>query len=105
MIRNIVIHLSGEQPLVADAEALPSPSDVTFVCNNLRHVDGKKPRFIDHTDSTFVFPMSLVRFLEIPKPGGPGNEFQLLPGPIEEDLDEDEDLEPDEDFLRRIREA
>lgn len=66
MIRNVVIHISNEQPLLADLFSVPSPADVGLVCTNVRMIDGKKPIFIDHTDSTFFFPNLHVRFLEIP---------------------------------------
>jgi hypothetical protein len=105
MIRNAVIHLSGEQPVVVDLEQMPTVTDVAIVCTNVRYVGGKKPNFIDHTESTFIFPMLNIRFIEIP-----GAEIRqdlpaLAAGEIETDADELLDLEPDEDFLRRIREA
>ena len=66
MIRNVVIHVSNEQPLVADLYGMPSSADVGLVCTNVRTLDGKRPIFIDHTDSTFFFPYLHLRFLEIP---------------------------------------
>jgi hypothetical protein len=66
VIRNVVIHVSNEQPLLADLFSVPSPADVGLVCTNIRTIDGKKPIFIDHTDSTFFFPNLHIRFLEIP---------------------------------------
>jgi hypothetical protein len=66
VIRNVVIHVSNEQPLLADLFSVPSPADVGLVCTNIRMMDGKKPIFIDHTDSTFFFPNLHIRFLEIP---------------------------------------
>ncbi len=66
MIRNVVIHISNEQPLLADVFTLPSPADVGLVCTNVRMIDGKKPLFIDRTDSTFFFPNLHIRFLEVP---------------------------------------
>jgi hypothetical protein len=66
VIRNVVIHISNEQPLLADLFSVPSPADVGLVCTNVRLMDGKKPIFIDHTDSTFFFPNLHIRFLEIP---------------------------------------
>ena len=36
------------------------------MCTNVRMMDGKRPIFIDHTDSTFFFPYLHLRFLEIP---------------------------------------
>jgi hypothetical protein len=66
VIRNVVIHVSNEQPLLADLYGMPSSADLGLVCTNVRMLDGKRPIFIDHSDSTFVFPYLHLRFLEIP---------------------------------------
>ena len=108
MIRNAIIHLLSEQPVIADLVGNPSPGDVNLVCTNLRTLDGKRPVFIDQMDSTFIFPYLHIRFIEY-RPdlsGAPGADADAVetlvePGPPAEDGD----LEIDEDFLRRIREA
>ena len=69
----------------------------------MRTVDGKKPVFIDFANSTFVFPMSAVRFVEIPQTGAEAE--RAAAGPALAAPAEPEDLEIDEDFLRRVREA
>ena len=99
MIRAIV-HLIGDQPLAVELDALPTPGDTALVCRNVRTVDGKRPVFIDHIESTFVFPYSQIRFVEI---ATEGEQIRAEAGPAAEA--ESEDLEIDEDFLRRIREA
>ena len=95
MIRNVVIHIANEQPLLADLYEMPAPSHVSLVCTNVRMLDGKKPIFIDHADSVFVFPYVTIRFIEI-LAAFAVNVPELEPEP---------DLELDEDFLRRIREV
>ena len=72
------------------------------MCTNPRSVDGKKPVFIDYPSSTFVFPMSAIRFVEVLRLGEDGE--QLTPT-VSDVAAEPEDLEIDEDFLRRVREA
>ena len=108
MIRNAVIHLTGEQPLLADLYDLPKADDVGLICTNLRGLDGKRPVFVDRTDSQFFFPYLHIRFLEIP-PGAAGEVPALAapetPAAPEIDLEPEPELEIDEDFLRRIREA
>jgi hypothetical protein len=104
MIRRVVIHMQGEQPLVADLQALPNPSDASIVCTNLRTSSGQRPTFVDHMDSWFVIPLGLIRFVEIPAEALSATELPGLPaGP--EPVPELEELDVDEDFLRRIREA
>lgn len=128
MIYNVVIHVANEQPLMADLFDLPAATDAGLVCTNVRAPDGKKPLFIEHSESTFFFPYHVVRFLEIPAGelerhraetgrGGPvatgtgridlGEPASRLPVVVA-DADaglggSDDDLEIDEDFLQRIR--
>ena len=114
MIRNVVLHLNNEQPVVVDLFELPSAVDLGVRCTNMKTLDGKRPVFIDDTDAVFFFPYLHVRFLEIPPRGLIGTELEVpvaaavvaAPAPsAEETLDDDENLEIDEDFLRRIREV
>jgi hypothetical protein len=111
VIRNAVIHIANEQPLLADLYEMPVPTDVTMVCTNVRMLDGKKPLFIDHTNSVFVFPYLHIRFVEIMVesatglPETPADERSpAAPDPAVEE-EAEADLELDEDFLRRIRDV
>ena len=133
VIRNVVIHLQNEQPLLADLYGIPNPTDVGLLCTNLRMMDGKRPVFVDEIRSTFFFPYHVMRFLEVPPEelakhqasgggtpsfasAGPavaqaGDEARLpvvVGGPGdgagEPDLDSLEiELDIDEDFLQRVR--
>jgi hypothetical protein len=101
MIRDAVLHLMNEQPLVADLPAMPSPGDVTLHCTNLRTLNRKRPVFVDDVAATFVVPYAQIRFLEIPAVPTAGTvaaEAPALAAPTPEDLELDEDL------LRRVRE-
>ena len=100
MIRNAVVHLQGDQPLLADLPALPAASDTCLMCTNLRTLDGKRPLFVDASGSTFIIPLLHVRFIEI---AAEGDALPALP-PGAAEVDEG-GAELDEDFLRRIREA
>ena len=106
MIRNAIIHVQNEQPLLADLYAMPSALDQGLLCTNLRMLDGKRPVFIEKSDSAFFFPYLHIRFVEI-MPGSSG--LPEIGEPVEaaekEELVDDADLELDEDFLRRIREV
>ena len=128
MIRNVVVHISNEQPLLADLYDLPQATDAGLLCTNLRAMDGKRPVFIDRIENTFFFPYRAIRFLEIPvgavdrhradgggdapetlapdEPPAEAEPTSNLPAVIEavapdDDLDLGEEI--DEDFLRRIR--
>jgi hypothetical protein len=109
MIRDAVLHLGNEQPLVVDLLERPSPTDTVLVCVNVRTTTGTKPIWIDASASTFVFPLAMIRFLEI----HPGSDDSIdaaaetgagARGGRAADEPEDE-LELDEDLLRRVREV
>ena len=102
MIRDAVIHMQGEQPLVADLPALPTVSDACLVCTNLRTLDGKRPVFVDATGSTFIIPLQHIRFIEVQTTGEALDLPALEAGEL---APEESAAELDEDFLRRIREA
>ncbi len=105
MIRDVIIHMANDQPLRCDLAELPTATDACIVCTNLRMLDGKKPTFIDRSDSWFLIPLGRVRFVEMPAGIGgemPGEESAGL-GPGEAGVEPE--LELDEDLLRRIRET
>lgn len=111
MIRNAVLHINNEQPLLADLFALPAPSDVAILCTNLRLMNGSRPVFVDAIDSTFLFPLIHIRFVEIMASSMAASLGTAQPVPAQGDAPSPEvaepesDLEIDEDLLRRIREA
>src|SRR6266545_816269 len=131
MIKNTVIHLANEQPLLADLYRMPDPGDVALVCTNLRQKNGERPIFADEIGSTFVFPLVFVRFVEIPAAAmvaaattapesgvlalgaGRRDEAAAAAGTAPAAASAapaaapaaDTDLEIDEDFLRRIRDV
>ena len=112
MIRDAVLHLNNEQPMLADLFELPSSADVGLRCTNLRTLNGKRPVFVDDVASVFFFPYLHIRFVEIP-PAAMADPDMPLPVPVAAGMEAnaaaeaeaEEDLEIDEDFLRRIREV
>jgi hypothetical protein len=135
MIRNVILHLHGEQPMKADIESLPSAEDAGLLCTNLRTLEGRKPLSTEYLDSVFLLPYNVIRFIEIPRAAihEAGLDEDLPPAPAElpaaasavpdgtnvivtpppatpgatpaEEEDALEHLAPDEELLRRIREA
>jgi hypothetical protein len=117
VIRNAVIHITNEQPLLADLYETPKAVDQGLLCTNIRTMDGRKPIFVDRSDSIFFFPYLHIRFLEIaatasdlPAIEAPAGESVLQPPPPTGETapaaeDADAELELDEDFLRRIRDV
>jgi hypothetical protein len=114
VIRDVILHMNNEQPLMADLFEPPSPGDVGLRCTNLRQKNGKRPVFVDNMNSIFFFPYLHIRFVEIPPGALSGSDsagaimVDERDGSGEPEPPEPEsepDLEIDEDFLRRIREV
>ncbi len=121
MIRDAVLHILNEQPLLADLLNPPGPSDTILTCTNLRALSGKRPIWIDDSASMFYFPMVLIRFVEI-HPGSEGlaglpparetretSEMSARPDAAADRPTPVPEAEPyldiDEDFLRRGRDV
>lgn len=100
-----IIHLANDQPIAVELVEMPKAGDVAIVCTNVRTIDGKKPVFIDFQSSTFVFPMVGIRFVEILQDADEAARFSAGAAANPTAATEPEDLEIDEDFLRRVREA
>jgi hypothetical protein len=98
-----ILHLLNDQPLAVDLPELPNPSDLAVVCTNVQTIDGKRPVFIDFSSSTFVFPMAMIRFVEVPLASAEQDRRAGLAALSA--AGEPDELEIDEDFLRRVREA
>jgi hypothetical protein len=114
VIENVVIHMHSEQPLMCDIRELPSARDACLVCTNLRFVDGRKPAFIDRSESWFLIPLSIVRLIEIRQGAIQAAEAADVPalgaGQVLGDDDGESDgtdaadkIDPEEELLRRIR--
>jgi hypothetical protein len=132
MIRNAVLHVANEQPLLADLFGVPAATDAGLLCTNLRMMDGKRPVFIDDIAATFFFPYRVIRFVEMPPgamarhvadggdapasaarvdlaTGDPGTRLPVPvgnpvgPGDPEPPADIELDLDIDEGFLQRVR--
>ena len=114
VIRNAVIHLNGEQPIVVDLFDMPAASDLTLRCTNVRTLDGKRPLYADDQYSIFFFPFAHIRFIEVLPAALSESDSGHLPVALSVGIrghdsalppESDGDLEIDEDFLRRIREV
>lgn len=103
-VRDAVLHLQNEQPLLVDLFALPLAQDACLICTNVRTLAGKRPLFVDRSDSFFLFPLQHIRFIEVPaaSAGDVGGAYAFE---LDEAVVEEPELEIDEDLMRRIRES
>jgi hypothetical protein len=111
MIRNAVLHLLNDQPMLVDLFEAPSSGDLGLRCTNLRMMNGKRPAFIDDQTAVFFFPYIHIRFIEIPARALAGVDgladletVALATAPARH-AEPEVELDIDEDFLRKVREV
>jgi len=56
LLRDVVVHLQNEQPLLADLAVEPARADTVVICRNLRTMNGKKQDFVDRSIPRSSFP-------------------------------------------------
>ncbi|HAY84450.1 MAG TPA: hypothetical protein DCY42_05865 [Chloroflexi bacterium] len=66
MTINVILHISGEEPIVGEIDEMPIPSDNILIVKNPRKRDGKDLTYITADEVSFViWPWDKVNFLEI----------------------------------------
>lgn len=65
MPTTVLIHLTGEDPVLGEVDELPAPTDTAVTVNNPRRRDGKDLPYIDGNVVTVMWPMHRVTFMEI----------------------------------------
>ncbi len=76
----VMVHLSGEDPVIGEVDDLPAPTDVNITINNPRRRDGKDLAYLQSNVVTVLWPLHRVNFVEIM----PTAEEEQLIGPIRE---------------------
>ncbi|OGO62661.1 MAG: hypothetical protein A2029_13565 [Chloroflexi bacterium RBG_19FT_COMBO_47_9] len=61
----IIIHPTGEEPIIGEVEQLPQPSDVSITLNSPRRIDGKELHYLSENVLTVIWPFSRLNFIEI----------------------------------------
>jgi hypothetical protein len=107
VISGVIIHIENELPIKVDMATLPAPGDLSITCTNVRTIDGKRPQFVHDKNSSFVFPMHVVRLIEVPQMSESSavatqDEPEYMRHDPEPDFDP-MDEEAEEDLLARIR--
>jgi hypothetical protein len=65
MAKTVVLHLAGEDPILADLDQDPQPSDNYIKVSNLRKRDGKDVTYLTAGVQSVIYPWHRVTFLEI----------------------------------------
>jgi hypothetical protein len=65
MSYTLVIHVSGEEAVVAEADELPAADATLITVKNPRRMDGKDLHYLDENVVTVIWPLSRINFIEI----------------------------------------
>jgi hypothetical protein len=76
----VMVHLTGEDPVIGEVDDMPAPSDANITVNNPRRRDGKDLTYLQSNVVTVLWPFHRVNFVEIM----PTAEEEQLIGPIRE---------------------
>ncbi len=65
MAKVVIIHVIGEDPILADMEELPKPQDLFVEFTNPRKRDGKAIPYITQGAKVFMYPWHRLSFVEV----------------------------------------
>lgn len=65
MSSTVIVHIRNAEPMVAEIEDMPGPTDTLIKLNNPRQRDGKDLIFLEHNVVTVYWPWSEISFIEI----------------------------------------
>lgn len=61
----VLMHVSNEDPIVAEVDRLPEPTDTCIIVNNPRRRDNKELHNILPEVTKVLYPMHRVHFIEV----------------------------------------
>ena len=61
----IILHPSGEEPIIGEVEDLPQPTDISITVNSPRRIDGKELHYLTESVLTVIWPINRLNFIEI----------------------------------------
>jgi hypothetical protein len=65
MAKVVIIHVMGEDPILAEVEELPKPTDHYVEFTNPRKRDGKAIPYVTTGAKLFMFPWHRLSFVEV----------------------------------------
>ncbi len=65
MAMTVLIHLVGEDPIVAEIEEMPAPQDQFFACMNPRRRDGREVSYLLPEIKILLLPWHRIHCIEI----------------------------------------
>ncbi len=65
MAKTCILHIVGEDPIVADLDREPEPGDAFVRVSNLRKRDGKDVNYLTAGVQAVIYPWHRITFLEL----------------------------------------
>jgi hypothetical protein len=62
---SVLVHLSGEDPVLGEIEELPSPTASSILVSNPRRRDEKDLPYLAETVVTVIWPFHRITYIEI----------------------------------------
>jgi hypothetical protein len=65
MAYSLILHISGEDPVVGEVEEMPKATDTIISINNPRRRDGKDLHYLQPNVVQVMWPLERINFIEI----------------------------------------
>jgi hypothetical protein len=62
---NIIVHISNEDPILAEIDELPAANDTIVILRNPRRRDGKDIHYLQSDVTAVIWPLNQISFIEI----------------------------------------
>lgn len=65
MAKTIILHIVGEDPVLADIDQEPQPTDAFIKVTNMRKRDGKEVPYLTAGVQAVIYPWHRITFIEL----------------------------------------
>jgi hypothetical protein len=65
MALTVLLHLTGAEPILAEIDEVPNPTDYLIKLSNPRRLDGKDLHYLAENVVTVIWPIDKINFIEI----------------------------------------
>ena len=65
MPNTVVIHITNDDPIVGELDALPGVSDTIIIVNSPRRRDGKDVQYLANDVIKVIWPLNQISFIEV----------------------------------------
>ncbi len=65
MSYTVVVHISNEDPIMADLDELPAPADTIVILHHPRRRDGKDIHYLQSDVVSVIWPINQIAFIEV----------------------------------------